>query len=315
MEFIKCKKPGLLTTIQDLGRHDFQHFGIPVSGAMDPLSLRLANIIVGNPENEAVLEITLVGPVLEFEGEGLIAITGASLSPKINGKSVAMWRTIEVKDNDILSFGAATKGCYSYISIFGGIKVPEVMGSKSTYIRGNYGGIKGRNLKANDYIYIKSSQPKNSQKNKRLPNKYIPDIGSKRPIRFIWGPHDDHFTKEAKKTFVQSTFLVTNHSDRMGYRLHGEKLNHKTSADIISDYVAPGAIQVPSNGQPVVLMADCQMSGGYTKIGMVITVDLPFVAQKKFGDSISFKAFTIDEAQREWKIRERWLSRLSINNL
>lgn len=317
MEYIKVIKPGLLTTIQDLGRHEFQSCGVPVSGAMDTLSLRLANILVGNPQNYAAIEVTLIGPEIMFKGEGIIAITGGDLSPKLNGESIQMWRSIRILDGDILSFGKVNKGCRSYIAILGGLHVSEILGSKSTFIRGKYGGIEGRPLIKGDMIPVipTSYELIKKVKKRKIPDHNIQNINSSKTIRFIWGPNDREFTKESKETFVQSSYMITNQSDRMGYRLQGPTLLHKKSADILSEFVAPGTIQVPANGQPIVLMADCQTSGGYTKIGMVIGADLPLVGQKKPGDTISFTPITIQEAQKEWKKQEKWVYLLSKNNI
>ncbi|MFP3721489.1 biotin-dependent carboxyltransferase family protein [Niallia circulans] len=316
MEYIKCLKPGLLTTIQDLGRPSYQSFGVSVSGAMDPLSLKLANIIVGNPPDYAALEITLLGPEILFKGEGIIAVTGADLSPALNGKAIPMWRAIHIEDGAILKFGKGKNGCRSYLAILGGIDVPEVMGSKATFIRGRYGGIEGRALQSNDYIPIGPFHPKwmNEVKNRRIPGCYIPNF-SNEVVRFVWGPHDREFEEESKEIFVTGFYQVTNQSDRMGYRLNGDPLVHKKSADILSEFAAPGTIQVPANGKPIILMADCQMSGGYTKIGMVIGTDIPLVAQKKPGDAIKFQPISILQAQQEWKRQMRWLSILAANNL
>lgn len=316
MEYIKCLKPGLLTTIQDLGRPSYQSFGVSVSGAMDTLSLKLANIIVGNPPDYAALEITLLGPEILFKGEGVIGITGADLSPTLNGKAISMWRAIHVKDGAILKFGKGKNGCRSYLAILGGIDVPEVMGSKATFIRGRYGGMEGRALQSKDCLPIGPIHPKwiNEVKNRRIPDFYIPNF-SNRVIRFVWGPHDREFRKESKEIFVKGFYQVTNQSDRMGYRLDGDTLVHKKSADILSEFAAPGTIQVPANGKPIILMADCQMSGGYTKIGMVIGTDIPLVAQKKPGDAIKFQPISILQAQEEWKRQMKWLSVLAANNL
>lgn len=316
MEYMTCIKPGLLTTIQDLGRQSYQSFGISASGAMDCLSLKLANIIVGNPLNYAALEITLVGPELSFKGEGIIAITGADLSPTLNGKHLQMWRAVHIQDGDLLKFGVPKSGCRSYLAVLGGLNVPEILGSKSTFIRGAYGGMEGRALQKNDEIPIGpiDSNWIKEVKNRGIPDFYILNIFNNESIRFVWGPHDKEFREESKTQFVSSSYQVTNQSDRMGYRLEGETLLHKKSADILSEFVAPGTIQVPANGKPIILMADCQMSGGYMKIGMVIGADLPLVAQKKPGNFIKFQPVSIQEAQEEWKKQMKWLAILSKNN-
>lgn len=316
MESITCRKPGLLTTVQDLGRQAYQQYGVSSCGAMDLLSLRIANILAGNPENAAAIEVTLMGPELSFQGKGTIAICGGDLSPHLNGRPISMWKTININDGDIVNFGKFSSGCRAYIAISGGIDVPEVMGSKSTFLRGKYGGLEGRALKSGDQLLIGRSKLQPSRlNNRKLPDANIPNFQENKPVRFIWGPQHQQFTKESLQMFIQTSYKVTNQSDRMGYRLEGEQLYHKESADILSDYIAPGSIQVPSNGQPIILMSDCQMSGGYTKIGMIIGVDLPLIAQKKPGDSILFQPIEISEAQQEWIKQEKWLSILRKNNL
>lgn len=315
MEYVQCVKPGLLTTVQDLGRSHYQHYGISAAGAMDPLSLRIGNILVGNKENTASLEITIMGPELVFMEDTVISITGGDLSPTVNDQPVEMWKSLVVKAGEKLNFGKINIGCRSYIAFAGGIQVPEIMGSSSTFLRGEYGGHDGRALRKGDTLLIGTSPYKTEVlKRRRLPNSYIPDFHSNRPVRIIWGPHDGAFIENSKTMFTNTEYKITSQSDRMGYRLDGQKLIHKESADIISEYIAPGTIQVPANGQPIVLMADCQMSGGYTKIGMVIGADIPYLAQKKPGESITFQAISIQEAQQIWIEQEKWLSVLQLNN-
>jgi antagonist of KipI len=315
MEFVKVVKPGLFTTVQDLGRHSYQVYGVSACGGMDPISLRLANILVGNDEGEAVLEVTLIGPRLRFEEEGIIAITGGDISPSINGKSISMWKSLYVKKGDELSFGTCKYGCRAYIAFAGGIQVPKIMDSRSTFIRGNYGGVEGRALKTGDLIPIGLSRfTLGGLVGRRLRPQDIPDYKTIRSVQFVWGPQDSAFTEEARKTFVSKPYTVSNNSDRMGYRLEGESLKHIDGADIISDFITVGSIQVPANGQPIILMADCQMSGGYTKVGVVIGVDIPYLAQKKPGDSVSFQAIEVEAAQELWRKQEQLLSELRLNN-
>lgn len=315
MEFVTVIKPGLLTTVQDLGRRDYRIFGVSVSGVMDSVSFRLANILVGNELIEAALEVTLLGPRLEFQADGVIAITGADLTPTLNNLPIPMWKAHRVQKGDVLNFGACQYGARSYIAFAGGIQVPKVMGSRSTYVRGGYGGIEGRPLKAGDQIPIGYSRFHYSQLHgRRIRPSEIPDFKRERPIQFILGPHHQEFTNKSLEEFVNSVYLVTNDSDRMGYRLQGPKLTHINGADIISDFITIGTIQVPGSGQPIVHMADCGTSGGYTKLGVVIGVDIPYLAQRKPGDHIRFEPVEIDEAQAKWKLQEELISRLELSN-
>jgi len=316
MEFLEIMKPGLLSTIQDLGRESYQFYGVSACGAMDKLSLRFANILVGNDQDEAAIEVTLLGPKITFMESGIIAITGANLSPKMNGKSIPMWHALPVSRGDVLSFGHSADGCCrAYIAIAGGIDVPKIMGSRSTFTRGKFGGLDGRALKEGDRLSIGLSKcDPRFLVGRSIPTKYIPNFKDQRPIRFILGPQADAFTEEAIQTFTAGPYQILNESDRMGYRLEGAVINHCSGPDIISDYIITGSIQVPGSGQPIVLMSDCQMTGGYTKIGAVIGVDIPYLAQKKPGDQIHFEKIDIEQAQLLWKQQEQFMSILQINN-
>lgn len=303
---IKIINPGLLTSIQDGGRYGYQQFGVPVSGVMDSFSHRSANILVGNDEYEGVLEILMIGPQMEFIAEEVIAITGGDLSPSINGVPIPMWESIHIKKGDRLGFLGMKSGCRSYLAIRGGIEVDAVMGSKSTYIKGKIGGLQGRNLKSGDVLMI--GRPKDGMNHfigTKMPSKYIPDYTQSLEVRVILGPQDDCFTDKGLETFLSTPYGVANECDRMGYRLEGEIIEHMEGGDIISDGISFGAIQVPTHGKPIIMMADRQTIGGYTKIGNVISVDLSKIAQAKLKDTISFKKVTIYEAQRLLKEMEQ----------
>lgn len=295
MAEIKVIKPGVYTTIQDLGRYGFQKSGMPVAGAMDAFSLKVANMLVGNGDNEACFEITLLGPELRFDSDSHIAVTGADLSPMINGKDIYMWSKVKVSKGDILSFGKIKSGCRSYIAVGGGIDVPAVMGSKSTYVRGKIGGYEGRLLKEGDEIRTGIPNAKGPEVIK-LPAELIPVYENGITARVVLGPQDDFFTKEGMNTFLSSEYRVTNEVDRMGYRLEGPKITHKDGADIVSDGITMGSIQVPGHGSPIVMMADRQTTGGYTKIATVITPDIDCIGQLKPGDKVRFKFVSLEEA-------------------
>ncbi|MFZ5966239.1 MAG: biotin-dependent carboxyltransferase family protein [Bacillota bacterium] len=306
---IRINHPGLLTTVQDGGRYGYQQFGVPVAGVMDSFAHRAANILVENEENEAVLEATLMGPQIELLNEGIIAITGGDLSPTINGQSVEMWRSIYVTAGDILSFGGMKKGCRCYIAFAGGIDVPMAMGSKSTYVKAKIGGYEGRPLKAGDVINIgHSKHTLSSLKRRVLPKQYIPEYTNSFEVRVVLGPQDELFTPKGIETFLSNPYTVTNECDRMGFRLDGEEIEHTEGGDIISDGIAFGAIQVPGHGKPIIMMADRQTTGGYTKIGNVIWEDLSKIAQAKPGDTIRFKKVTIQEAHQLLKSFEDKIS-------
>ncbi len=294
---IRILNPGLMTTVQDLGRYGFQQYGVSASGAMDQFSARLANILVGNDEHEGILEVTIMGPKIEFLNSEVIAITGGDLQPLINNKPINMNHSILVNSGDFLSFKGLKSGCRSYIAFAGGIDVPIIMGSKSTFLRAKLGGYEGRVLNPGDLLQICKPRASVSDLVGRKIEDGICDYSSKIvELRVVLGPQDDYFTKEGLETFFTSEYTVTNNCDRMGYTLEGQKIQHKDGADIISDGISMGAIQVPSKGTPIIMMADRQTTGGYTKIANVITVDLPKVAQAKPGDKIVFKKSSLEES-------------------
>ena len=289
-------KGGLLTTVQDIGRTGYQSQGFGTSGVMDVRSFKIANMLIDNPENEAVLEFTMIGPTLEFTSETIIAITGGDFQPLINKKPAPMYTAIYINKGDVLEFQGARTGVRGYIAFSCYLNIPVIMGSCSTNIKCRIGGFKGRNLKEGDYISL------------RIRRRYLPYFLSRtldldefnqedEVIRVIMGPQDNLFTNEGKKTFLNSEFTITNDFDRMGCRIEGPYIAHKESADIISDGIALGAIQVPAHGKPIILLADRQTTGGYPKIATVATVDLPKLVQRKADHKIRFKAISVEEAQ------------------
>ncbi len=296
---ITIKKPGLFTTIQDKGRWGYQQYGMTVAGSMDQFSMKVANLIVGNREDEAVIESTFLGPEIEFGCDEIICITGANMKPLLNKKPVLMWTSVKVSAGDILSFSGAVDGVRSYISFSRGLDVPVVMGSKSTFIRGNLGGLNGGKLAANDEINL--GDKKLSEYGSYLSRNFIPIYENIPAIRVIMGPQDDYFTDEAIDVFLNSTFQVTSESDRMGYRLEGPKIEHKSGADIISDGIVFGSIQVPGHGSPIIMMSDRQTTGGYTKIATVISSDLPILAQMGPGSKLNFKNISLEESHILYK--------------
>ncbi len=294
---------GLLTTVQDLGRYGYERLGVPVAGAMDPFALQAANILVGNRPGEAALEITLVGPTLRATESCLIAITGADLSPRLNGQEMPMWMAVFVRKGWLIEFGERKSGCRAYLAVAGGIDVPPIMGSKSTYLRGGFGGFEGRALKEGDLIPIgRPAYHLPSLAGNEFPADRIPEYSDAPEVCVILGPQDDHFTEEGIATFLSSEYKVSPASDRMGYRLQGPEIAHKGPTGIISDGIALGSVQVPADRQPIVMMADRQTTGGYPKIATVISADIPLLAQCVPGAStVTFKAITVEEAQTRYR--------------
>lgn len=290
---LAVSKKGLYTTIQDNGRYLYQKYGISRCGALDDYAFRVANMLVNNELSEAVLELTLFGGVFEVLESGFISITGADMDPKINNKSAPMWETLELNKGDILSFKAARNGCRTYIAIAGGIDVPLVLNSRSTYIRGKIGGFNGSTLDEGDVI---SSMKKDYPSKYILPSEFIPIYNQKNTARVIFGPQFGNFTRKGIETFLDEEYVFTNDINRMACRLEGSPIEHKYTANIISDGTPNGAIQVPENGKPIILLNDRQTTGGYPKIACIITTDIQKIAQAKPNDSISFKVISVSKA-------------------
>ncbi len=299
----KVELGGFQTLIQDRGRVGYGQYGVSGCGAMDEYAHRVGNILVGNDENEASLEVLMIGPTIKFDEYTQIAITGADLGASLNGKNIDIWRSYEINPGDILSFKGAKTGIRAYISIAGGIDVPIVMGSKSTYTRGKIGGFEGRALKKYDYIST-FFEERDFTINKKVDDEYIPKYDTNIVLRIVNGPQFDCFSDSEINKFLYNEYKVTNEIDRMGCRLEGESIKHIKGADIISDGISYGAIQVPGHGKPIIMLADRQTSGGYTKIGNVISVDLYKLAQAKPNDIIKFELIDIYEAHRLLKEQE-----------
>lgn len=311
MKDIFIVNPGLLTTVQDKGRWGYQEFGMPVAGAMDEYSLRAANILVGNDEYAAALETTLLGPEIRFNTDTVIAITGANMMPRVNGRVVPMWRTLRLAAGDLLSFEMAREGARGYIAFAGGIDVPAIMGSRSTYVRGSIGGYEGRKLKANDEFGLgRVTVPLEKLLGRIVPGSHIPEYKNQVVVRAVLGPQDDCFTDASVELFFNSVYEVTNEADRMGYRLAGAALEHKNGADIISDGINLGSIQIPGHGMPIVMMSERQTTGGYTKIATVISTDISVMAQLKPGDKIQFIKTEINEAHEIYRDYEERIVKL-----
>lgn len=296
MKAFEVTKPGFFTTIQDLGRWGYQMYGIPVSGAMDRRSLRIANLLVGNDEGEACLEVTVYGLELKVLNDTVIAVTGGDLTPLRNGEPIPMWQPIRVRKGDTISFRGPKSGCRAYIAVSGGIDVPKVLGSRSTYVKGKFGGIEGRPLKPGDIIETKEPTVDILRVlARKLPEDFIPKFKPEVNVRVVLGPQDDYFTENGIKTFLTSEYTITVKSDRMGYRLQGPKIEY-IEYNIISDACTRGSIQVLGDGMPVILMSDAQTTGGYAKIATVITPDMDLLGQAKPGDKVRFTQVSIEEA-------------------
>ena len=288
-------RSGMLTTVQDLGRWGHQRSGVPVAGPMDAYSHRLANRLVGNHDAAAALEITLIGPELEAQGDVVCAVAGAEFNLSVGGTAVAMHQRFVVPSGSRLRFGGRTAGARAVLAVRGGFDVEAIFGSRATSLISRIGPFGGRALTAGDVLPVDAGDA--------LPDADAPAHG--RPLelplggarlRVIRGPHEVLFTHAAFETLFGSRFLVTPSSNRMGYRLEGPALKHSGTADILSDATPIGSLQVPASGQPIMLMADRQTTGGYPKVATVITADLPIAGQLAPGDWIEFAPCSRDAA-------------------
>ena len=294
---ITILNPGLLTTVQDFGRIGYQQFGVPVSGVVDPRAMSIANILVDNPEDEAVLECTMLGPQIRFNAPSAIAITGGDLGPTIDNQPIPNYAAIRVEAGQVLRFAGLRSGCRAYIAFAGGLDIAPVMGSRSTYMKAKIGGVEGRKLQKDDVIKFRKPNPDLRGLNIRhISPEFVPRLEYK--LRVVLGPQDDMFTEHGIETFLSESYVVTPEFDRMGCRLDGEIIEHKgESGDIISDGIAFGAIQVPTAGKPIIMLSDRQTTGGYTKIANVISADFRILAQLKAGDRVRFAQVSVAAAQ------------------
>jgi antagonist of KipI len=299
-------KPGMLTTIQDAGRWGFQALGVPVAGPMDPMSHRLANALVGNPREAAALEITLLGPELEFEDERVIAVAGAEFALTLDGKAVPYSAPFVVSAGSHLRFGERRRGARAYLAIAGGIAVAPVLGSRSKHLVSAMGGAAGRALAAGDHLPL--GDPSRIDGTPLAPQPAAITLPERHArLRVLPGPQREYFSGDALDALQSGPYTIGQNSDRMGFRLAGPRLAHARGADIISDATPLGVLQVPASGQPILLMADRQTTGGYPKIATVIAADIAVAGQLGPADTIEFAVCTPAEALAALIAQERTL--------
>lgn len=294
---ITVHRAGMLTTVQDLGRPGHRAAGVPLGGAMDRCALRLANLLVGNPENAAALEFTLIGPELEFSADGLIAVVGGNFA------AVPPLQPVRVAAGERLKLGAARSGCRGYLAVAGGFSVDPVLGSRGTYLRAGIGGYQGRALRDGDVVAAEDCA-RSVVGRWQIDERILPPYTAAPTVRVVRGAQAAEFGEE----WLTAEFKLSPRSDRMGARLEGPKLVRRVEGDLVSSAVAPGTVQVPPDGQPIVLMADAQTIGGYPQLAHVIAVDLPLVAQLRPGDTLRFAEVSLDEAHRLMLAREHALA-------
>jgi len=318
---ITILKPGFYTLIQDLGRTGYMQYGLSRSGAMDDFALKAGNRLVGNPEDKAGLECLLITPTIRFEEDTIFALTGAYCRPSLNGKLIPMWTALFAGPGDVLESASVLKGCRAYLTFAGGIDSPAVLGSRSADKRSLIGGQeKGRALQAGDrlsntmpavcrrregYFLSGNGDPQD-------PFDYLPDPDHKTALvlRVMEGPQQDALSIAGWKTLTSQVYMATSESDRMGIRFQGPRIGFASGQDgnIVTDAMIPGSIQVPPSGQPIVMMADAQTTGGYTKPAVLIAADLCRAAQLKAGDRVLFEECQEEEAYGALKEQEEALS-------
>jgi allophanate hydrolase len=303
---LKVLAPGLHTTVQDLGRVGYQNIGVPVSGALDGFALRLANALVGNPQGMAALEILVSGPTIEVAADcARLALvgTGASLGiGRENPRVMAAGQSMTVQRGDIVQIALGRQYGCCYLAVEGGIAVPKILGSASTYVRAALGGLNGRALQRDDVVplAVGCAAERNELRAPALPSG-SPD----QPIRVVLGPQHKYFRKESLAALHDAELRVSKDADRMGMRLEGPLLRHRRGWDIVSDAIATGSIQVPGSGQPIVLLADHQTTGGYPKIATVISADLPALGRRRPGDPLRFVSVELEAAEEMCQEAER----------
>ncbi len=298
---------GPMTSLQDFGRVGWQRHGVANSGAMDRLGLAAANALVGNPADAAGIEFMLLGGTFTLDGgSARVAVAGAPCAVRLDGASLGPMTSLTMHAGQSLAVGAAQAGVYAYLAVAGGILLEPQLGSLSLHARAGIGGFAGRPLRAGDRLPLRAAEAPPGAERALDPLFLEPDA----PIRVVLGPQDDYFTDAGIETFLSQTYRVSPQADRMGYRLSGPKIEHAGDYNIVSDGIVAGSVQVPGSGEPIVMMADCQTTGGYPKIATVISADLRVMAQRRPGSPVRFQAVSIEEAQRLARERARLLADL-----
>ena len=294
---LEILSPGALTSVQDLGRFGYGRYGVARSGALDTFALRIANLLVGNREDQACLEIMLLGPRIRFLADASVAVTGGNLLPQRNKQPLEMWQAHGFKKDDILTFKAPVSGFRAYIAVGGGLGVPPVMGSRSTNLPSGFGGYQGRPLKKDDFLGSQAAVANLDTAGRGFNPDWIPRYPKKWTLRVIWGPQDDHFAEASRNLFVHASYTMSPESDRTGIRLQGPAIDRKADIEdsIISEGVVSGTIQIPGDGKPIIILGET-VTGGYRKIATVISADLPLLGQIKPGDELQFEAVSVKTA-------------------
>jgi antagonist of KipI len=296
---LKVVEPGFLVTVQDLGRVGFRSSGVPVGGAMDRFALMAANRLVGNPQNDACLEFYASGPALIMDVDCVVAATGRGFCIETESGQYPAWLGVQIKAGQTVRLVGTAGCCWGYVAIAGGVVVPEVMGSRSTYLRGHFGGWMGRALRAEDVLPIGAAR--DVAAGNILPEAKHPRYSDDVTLRVVPGPQRHALGEREWRGFIEGVYHVSTVSDRMGYRLQGHTPISIPTGDILSEAAWPGAVQMPSGGQPVVLMCDAQTSGGYAKVASIISADLHLLAQCPLGaGQVHFSVTAVTEARHAY---------------
>jgi antagonist of KipI len=311
MSTFEVVAPGIMTSVQDIGRFGCARIGVAPSGALDGFAVRAANLLVGNPENSAVLETTLMGLRLRVLREAVVAVTGGDLQPRLAAMDLPMWRSLHVGEGQIIAFTGPGTGLRSYLAVAGGFDVEPILGSRATNLASGFGGFEGRLLRKGDILSAAAVDDLSRRADRAADPALIPSYASPWRLRVVWGPQDDHFSDEGKRTFVSATFTVSPDSDRTGIRLKGAGIARLPGVgeSIISEGILSGAIQVPGDGQPIIILGETA-SGGYRKIATVISADLPLLGQITPGDEVAFVSVSMDAAVQALRESEEKVGKL-----
>ncbi len=299
MKAFEVVNPGIYTALQDLGRPGYMKYGIPASGVADRFSAHVANLLAGNKPEAAVLETTLFRLELLALENLAIAVTGGDLSPAVDKTPFPMWQAVSIQKGNQISFRGRKRGFRAFMAVRGGFAGPRYLGSRSVFSR----GLMGNALKSGEILEAENFAVR-APHNAPLPLNLIPDFSSRPILRVILGPQQDRFSSKGLATFLSSEYTVSPQSDRMGYRLEGPRIEHVQGADIISEAIARGAVQVPGDGLPIIMLWDAQVSGGYTKIANVITADHDLLGQTMPGETVRFRDVTLEEARAALRRQE-----------
>jgi antagonist of KipI len=303
MMSLKIVEPGYFSTLQDLGRPGFQKFGVPVSGPMDVFAFLAANRLVGNQGQAAALEVGPGGVTVEGLNDHVVAVCGAGFSLEVDGDNRSLWMSFQLNKGDLLQLTPSPEGTWVILSVAGGFSVEPVLGSRSTYLNGGFGGFEGRRLRAGDILSVSPATQQSSRlAGQFLPIDHRPEYSDFVCVSVLTGPQGDHFSQQTHECLFSSEYIVSLDSDRIGYRLSGPPLEHIEGADILSEGIVMGAIQVPASHQPLIMMADRPTSGGYAKIGVIAQADLPLLAQCPPGiGRVRFTPVSLEAAHTQWK--------------